>query len=409
MYDVIVIGAGPAGLAIAGALASQGLVVAGLAPADPASPWPATYGIWVDELEELGLSGMLQLRWQDCSAYTSDGEIHLAREYGLIDNARLQAELLLQGARGGVVWHKAQVAGVRHLDLFTEVHTTNGVTFCTRLVVDASGHRPVLVRRPRSENVSYQAAYGIVGTFSQAPVRAGQMVLMDYRVSHLRKEEIAEPATFLYAMDLGEGRFFVEETSLACAPAVPFDVLEKRLYRRLEWLGAQPTSIEQVEQVLFPMDLPLPFLDQAVLGFGGAASMVHPASGYSVGASLRWAKPLATAIRTSLVRGSMTPGQISAAGWQQLWPASRVRRRALYVFGLNSLLRMEAGVLQQFFAAFFRLPQGMWSGYLSDTLDTRQLLWMMLRLFSQASNGVQASLARSFVMEAGRQARRIAS
>ena len=34
-------------------------------------------------------------------------------------------------------------------------------------------------------------------------------------------------------MDLGEGRFFVEETSLALAPPVPYATLKQRLERRL--------------------------------------------------------------------------------------------------------------------------------------------------------------------------------
>ena len=41
------------------------------------------------------------------------------------------------------------------------------------------------------------------------------------------------------------------------------------------------------------MNLPLPFKKQFVLGFGGAASMVHPASGYMVGSLLRRAPLLA--------------------------------------------------------------------------------------------------------------------
>ena len=44
---------------------------------------------------------------------------------------------------------------------------------------------------------------------------------MDYRCDHLSEEQRSEPPTFLYAMDLGDGVFFVEETSLALAPGFP--------------------------------------------------------------------------------------------------------------------------------------------------------------------------------------------
>ena len=47
------------------------------------------------------------------------------------------------------------------------------------------------------------------------------------------------------------------------------------------------------EHCLFPMNLPLPDRSQPLLAFGGAASMVHPASGYMVGALLRRAPTLA--------------------------------------------------------------------------------------------------------------------
>ena len=43
-------------------------------------------------------------------------------------------------------------------------------------------------------------------------------VLMDFRSDHLNANELEEPPSFLYAMDLGDGSYFVEETSLACSP-----------------------------------------------------------------------------------------------------------------------------------------------------------------------------------------------
>jgi len=44
--SVLVIGAGPAALCIAAALAERGVQVIGLAPDDPEAPWANTYGIW---------------------------------------------------------------------------------------------------------------------------------------------------------------------------------------------------------------------------------------------------------------------------------------------------------------------------------------------------------------------------
>ena len=132
-----------------------------------------------------------------------------------------------------------------------------------------------------------QAAYGVVGRFSKPPIEENRFVLMDYRCDHLSEEQRSEPPTFLYAMDLGDGVFFVEETSLALAPGVPYDVLKQRLQQRLDLRGVEITEVIHEEFCLFPMNLPLPDRNQPVLAFGGAASMVHPASGYMVGSLLR--------------------------------------------------------------------------------------------------------------------------
>ncbi|MEB3319071.1 MAG: lycopene cyclase family protein, partial [Cyanobacteriota bacterium] len=70
--EVLVIGAGPAALCIAGSLAERGIAVQGLAPEDPAAPWPNTYGIWGPEVDALGLHHLLGHRWHDTRSYFGD-------------------------------------------------------------------------------------------------------------------------------------------------------------------------------------------------------------------------------------------------------------------------------------------------------------------------------------------------
>ena len=57
--DVLVVGAGPAALAIAAELAEQGLAVAVLAASDCRDPWPNTYWIWGDDVDALSLGHLL--------------------------------------------------------------------------------------------------------------------------------------------------------------------------------------------------------------------------------------------------------------------------------------------------------------------------------------------------------------
>ena len=100
-----------------------------------------------------------------------------------------------------------------------------------RLVIDASGHKSNFIKRPVQNEIAQQAAYGIVGKFSSPPVNKDQFVLMDFRPNHLNNEEKLSSPSFLYAMDLGNETFFVEETSLASYPALSQENLKKRLLK----------------------------------------------------------------------------------------------------------------------------------------------------------------------------------
>ena len=402
--DVVVVGAGPAGVALSTALAEAGLRVVGLAPHVADAPWPNTYGIWEDELAALGLAQFVTHRWTDCVVYLHGRAVQLARVYTLVDNRRLQAHLLARGAARGVLWQQASAQSVEHDAGGSTVTTAAGATVRGRVVVDATGHRPLFLtaRHATAHPIAYQAAYGIVGRFSSPPVAAGQLVLMDFRPDYLTPAERRdEPPTFLYAMDLGDGRYFVEETSLAAAPAVPLARLEERLHRRLAHHGVQVREVEHVEQCLFPMNLPLPRRDGPLLGYGGAASLVHPASGYQVAAALGRARHVAEAVAAALQQADATPTQIAAAGWAALWPPARLQRHLLYLFGLQAVLRFDERQTHDFFTTFFRLPLAQWAGYLSNTLTTAELAQTMLRIFLRAPGAVRAALLANGVREIG--------
>jgi lycopene cyclase-like protein len=155
-------------------------------------------------------------------------------------------------------------------------------------------------------------------------------------------------------------------------------------------------EVEHEEFCLFPMNPALPHPDQRVVGFGGAASMVHPSSGYLVGALLRRAPPLADAIAAGLGGTSsgaaIASGALAGAAWEGLWPADLRRRHALYRFGLEKLMRFEEARLRRFFHAFFHLPNEQWYRFLTNTLPLPELVGAMLRLFASAPNDVRTGL-----------------
>ena len=395
--DVLVLGGGPAALCIAAALSQEGLRVDLLSAQDPRTPWPNTYGIWCQEVERLGLAHLLGHRWErSVSHFGAGGNDDGLREhglaYGLLDRSRLQQHWLTALDDAGQRCLIGKALGVEHNDTLLQVHCSGDQQLSARLVVDATGHQPALISQRRTSAVAGQAAYGIVGRFQRPPIEPGTFVFMDFRCDHLGAEQRQQPPTFLYAMDLGEGRFFVEETSLALAPPVPYAQLRQRLLQRLAHRRADPIAIEHEEFCLFPMNPPLPALPQAVAGFGGAAGMVHPASGYMVGAMLRRAPAMAKAIAGGINAGDLDSAALTRLAWQALWPSEERLKREFYRFGLAKLMGFDEARLRHHFASFFALPEPLWFGFLTNTLSLTELGGAMVRLFALAPWDVRAGL-----------------
>lgn len=419
-FDVLVIGAGPAGLAIAAACADQGLDVACLSPAG-VQPWHNTYGLWYDELPA-DLLPTIGHSWQkvymrnqrvdpvatNADASDTQDDIHddvlgmvgahlLGRHYAFFDNEALQKHLLEHCHN--ITWLTGLASHVEHSDTHTTVFcrppdgvSTQPTNYCARLVIAASGHRSPLVHRPNhDDDLAFQVAYGVVGRFSRPPIAPDSMMLMDFDDGYLHPEERQQP-TFLYAVDMGDGTFFVEETALAVRPKLPFDFFKDRLERRLAARGC--ILLEQIseERCLFPMN-PLVPPAQNILAYGAAASMVHPASGYMVGLALRYAPALAATIATSLQTANVVAEEGSAlTAWQHLWPPDARYRQQLYRFGLEALLTMDSPQTQAFFKAFFAIPESDWQGYLSNRLTTTGILRAMTQVFVRAPWRVRGKL-----------------
>ena len=162
----------------------------------------------------------------------------------------------------------------------------------------------------------------------------------------------------------------------------PYDVLKQRLQQRLDQRGVEITEVIHEEFCLFPMNLPLPDRRQPVLAFGGAASMVHPASGYMVGSLLRRGPDLAQALAEAIANSELGSAALAQRGWQALWPMELVLRHRLYQFGLGRLMGFNETLLRTHFSTFFALPREEWFGFLTNTLPLPRLMGVMLRLFA---------------------------
>lgn len=69
--DCVVVGCGPAGLALAAALGGQGLSVGLIAPD---TPFTNNYGVWYDEFESLGLQDALSHVYEDVLVWMHQGD-----------------------------------------------------------------------------------------------------------------------------------------------------------------------------------------------------------------------------------------------------------------------------------------------------------------------------------------------
>ena len=386
ILDILILGSGPAALCLASELAKQNLKIKGISTKSPKEKWENTYGIWASELEELGLESLLSHRWCKTVSFFGNGENKKGNiptkhnyDYGLINQEAFQNELLKKC--NGIEWLNETAKDISEKNKLSEVICFSGLRIKARLVIDASGHKSNFVKRPVQNEIAQQAAYGIVGKFSSPPVNKEQFVLMDFRSNHLSKDEKLYSPSFLYAMDLGDETFFVEETSLASYPALSQENLKKRLLKRLNSKGIKVSEIFHEENCLFPMNLPLPFKKQFVLGFGGAASMVHPASGYMVGSLLRRAPLLAEKLAIFLKEPNLSSLEIATKGWDVLWPFELKQRHKLYQYGLQRLMSFDESRLRSFFSNFFRLSTKEWIGFLTNTLPLPKLIYVMSKMF----------------------------
>ena len=386
ILDILILGSGPAALCLASELAKKNLIIKGISTKSPTEKWQNTYGIWAAELEELGLESLLSHRWSKTISFFGNGMNEKGNiptehcyDYGLINQEAFQNELLKNCK--GIKWLNETAKQITEKNKISEVICFSGLKLKARLVIDASGHKSNFIKRPAKKDVAQQAAYGIVGKFSSPPVKKDHFVLMDFRSDHLNNEELLSSPSFLYAMDLGNETFFVEETSLASYPALSQDHLKERLLSRLKNKGIKIKDIYHEENCLFPMNSPLPYKKQFVLGFGGSASMVHPASGYMIGSLLRRAPLLAENLAIFLKEPNLTSLELATKGWKVLWPYELTQRHKLYQYGLQRLMSFDENKLRSFFSNFFKLSTKEWVGFLTNTLPLPKLIYVMSKMF----------------------------
>ena len=396
IVDVAIVGAGPAGLALAHAITRRGVDSIVIAPD---TQWHATYGAWRDDVEacELGaqLDAVVRGAWP-LVRVVGAREHRLARPYVVFDNQRLKASL-----SAGIAMRVDSVVAAEHDTLTTTLRLASGDEVRARLVVDATGSGVLLAHRhaensnravsDRSAPAGAQTAYGLV-VRSSAFVTPGVFTLMDWRPPLSGEAATTQHPTFFYGAQFNDGATLVEETSLYAQPPFDVDTLRGLLAVRL---GVDLTSqAANVELVHIPMGEALPSRGTRVVGFGAAAGYIHPVTGYSVAGSLRAAPRVADAIASALQQGKQG-ADLSSAIWQAVWPQQLLQTRAWHDAGLHALRRLPGDCVGEFFDEFFSLPVELWSSYLRIDTEPALVRRAMFALFRRSRWSLRIRLAAS--------------
>jgi lycopene beta-cyclase len=397
VLDVVVCGAGPAGLLLAKELASCNLKVVVVDPA-LGRPWPNNYGVWMDEADFFGYADCCDKVWNQVGIIFDEEtpELVLTRPYGRVDRKRLKGRLLEQCSKLGVQFAVSKATKVDHFGDQPSIVTTSSnpgsgdlpqqKQWKTLLVVDATGFSRAFVKHDVDFDPGYQVTYGArFRVKNLGPYKLERMVLMDYCEKHLYEDPALTQSnvrfpSFLYAMPVAPDELFLEETVLVSRPGASSRDLQARLELRMKALGIEPLEILDDERAAIPMGGMDPVVPQRTLGFGATSSFVHPASGYMVARAMEVAPRVAHAVASQIhhLRGS-TNGQqlrrgehldaISKAGWDAVWPTDERRQRDFMHFGFELLCSLDPQELRDFFTGFFRLPKGLWEHFLSWRLS----------------------------------------
>ncbi|MGY3556029.1 lycopene cyclase family protein [Williamsia sp. R60] len=368
-YDVAVVGAGPAGRAVAARSAAAGLDTALVDPA-PNWAWHVTYGAWSDELPSWVGTKVIAAQ-SDTVAVFTPGRHLIERAYVNLDTRALQQSLDIS-------------AVTTFADTATSVSSDNvslqdGRKVTARTVIDARGLR--------APHAPAQSAFGI---FVDSEIAASYLgsdnaVLMDWR-----GVEPGRAPSFLYAIPVADGRVLLEETCLAGAPPVPLAELQDRLRGRLEHVGITGPTVDTAptERVYFALcghDSVPPWRSDPLL-FGAAGGMIHPATGYSVAASLSAADAVVDAMANER--------DPKAALWTaQARAVHRLRRR-----GLSSLLGLAPTEVVRFFDGFFEMSLERQRTYLSSRDDLAGVALSMSRMIGLTDRTLALRIMRGAVI-----------
>jgi lycopene cyclase-like protein len=368
---IYIVGAGPSGTMLAYALQQ-------LAPNIPVSlvdehhaKWHCTYGCFYEHLRDTWLeqivtkSRMVKYGFDKIHVRFPQGEKQVTLEYCILNNKSIQKSL------------RRKLKQVKFIKKrFTPDNTAQFWVDCRGRTVNDVDNLP--------DFYGYQQFVGIkVKLKNRVPKHLNRAVLMDWSDSNTKGpptfcyRNTKGPPTFCYSFPTGKRTVFMEETCLCNRKLFPYELLERRIHKRLEKLGIRPQSTRVVERHAIVMGGSKPDWIQGKR-FGAASGMVHRITGYMFSHVVNKCFDAARAV-LARYRGHRVPRFNSRLNW-------------FYRFGQRGLMNMSLEELQYFFNEFFTLPHDFIFRFMTQQITLPELMrstlpmlvkLKMLRLVSQ--------------------------
>ncbi|MGA9869615.1 MAG: lycopene cyclase family protein, partial [Rhodococcus sp. (in: high G+C Gram-positive bacteria)] len=332
----------------------------------PDRRWTPTYSAWDDELPSWLPKTAIASVTRTPAAWTTRRQA-IERTYCVLNTSALQDALSVAAAR--------IVSGTAARVTSTEVTLVDGTHLRGKAVIDARGTAGLA-------GLAEQTAFGVIveGATGEPLLEGTGAWFMDWRRDN--GTQSTDTPSFLYAVALGPDSILLEETCLVGRPALGYRELQSRLTTRLTNRGVTLTGGETVERVRFPVQAPpRTAADRGTIRFGARSSTMHPATGYSVAASLCATDGLVDA----LVAGRRV-------GTLSIWTVQRLRN-----LGLRTALGLDPELVPHFFASFFDLPATLQKSYLSGRSDAAGTAHAMTSMFPTLPTAARIAIARTLV------------
>ena len=366
-----VAGLGPAGAAFALRAISRGHFVTATEPRWPELSWPATYGVietevplWADEW----FHASHEVTVRTASTRT------LPYRYRMMNkHAFLQA--LHRAVTSGALRVNQQAPASAGPSANEGFHTAEAV-----VVAHGATH---------TDRALWQVAVGYVFSLPAASssLHSDALEAPDRDATGItpkpRFMDWAEPAhnqafppSFLYIQPVDDG-ILMEETVLAthANPDEIFEELQRRLEGRLKQNNlaefVRASTLLRTETVAIPMGTRAKawYRTRGDIHFGASGGLIHPATGYSVGASLQAVDRVLDTLE----------GVNATKGRNRLNPRNCELAYVLRQLGGELIARADQRTLADFFECFFRLPEGAQLAYLTDHdgVEVMKTMWRL--------------------------------